>query len=165
MKNRCLARAIGDASWHGFITKLEYKAAEKGIHLVKLDQWFASTKTCHCCGHKMSEMPLHKRIWQCPECGVEHDRDINAAINIRHKGILELQAAGHVVSAHGDQRKSVVRRLRSEKWEASPFTAGSSHLLVYSALKIPGIALFFSASAVLFLCCWDKFLLFSDNTC
>lgn len=109
MKNHCLARAIGDAGWHGFITKLEYKAAEKGVHLVKLDQWFASSKTCHFCGHKMSEMPLHKRIWQCPECGVEHDRDINAAINIRHKGILELQAAGHVVSAHGDQRKSVVQ--------------------------------------------------------
>lgn len=109
MKNHCLARAIGDAGWHSFITKLEYKAAEKGVHLVKLDQWFASSKTCHCCGHKMSEMPLHKRIWQCPECGVEHDRDINAAINIRHKGILELQAAGHVVSAHGAQRKSVVQ--------------------------------------------------------
>ncbi|WOO51721.1 RNA-guided endonuclease TnpB family protein [Hafnia alvei] len=111
MKNHCLARAIGDAGWHGFITKLEYKAAEKGVHLVKLDQWFASSKTCHCCGHKMSEMPLHKRIWQCPECGVEHDRDINAAINIRHKGILELHAAGLVVSAHGDPRKSVVQRV------------------------------------------------------
>ncbi|WOO51753.1 RNA-guided endonuclease TnpB family protein [Hafnia alvei] len=111
MKNHCLARTIGDAGWHGFITKLEYKAAEKGVHLVKLDQWFASSKTCHYCGHKMSEMPLHKRIWQCPECGVEHDRDINAAINIRHKGILELHAAGRVVSAHGDPRKSVVQRV------------------------------------------------------
>ncbi|MGI3399757.1 RNA-guided endonuclease InsQ/TnpB family protein, partial [Providencia stuartii] len=109
MKNHHLARAIGDAGWSGFITKLEYKAAEKGVHLVKLDQWFASSKTCHCCGHKMPEMPLHKRIWQCPECGVEHDRDINAAINIERKGILELQAAGLVVSAHGGQRKSVTQ--------------------------------------------------------
>ncbi|CAM3440351.1 putative transposase (fragment) [Xenorhabdus nematophila F1] len=102
-------RAIGDAGWSGFITKLEYKAAEKGVHLVKLDQWFASSKTCHCCGHKMPEMPLNKRIWQCPCCGVGHDRDINAAINIRHKGIMELQAAGLVVSAHGGQRKSVTQ--------------------------------------------------------
>ena len=85
MKNHHLARAIGDAGWSGFITKLEYKATEKGVHLVKLDQWFASSKTCHCCGHKMSEMPLHKRIWQCPECGVEHDRDINAALNIKRR--------------------------------------------------------------------------------
>ncbi|AKH65909.1 transposase [Photorhabdus thracensis] len=50
---------------------------------------------------------MHKRCWQCPECAVEHDRDINAAINIRQKGIVELQAAGHVVSAHGGLRKSV----------------------------------------------------------
>uniref|UniRef100_UPI003075B7B8 RNA-guided endonuclease InsQ/TnpB family protein n=1 Tax=Proteus faecis TaxID=2050967 RepID=UPI003075B7B8 len=109
MKNQHLARAIGDAGWSGFITKLEYKAAEKGVHLVKLEQWFASSKTCHCCGHKMPEMPLNKRIWQCPECGIEHDRDINAAINIERKGILELQAAGLVVSAHGGQRKSVTQ--------------------------------------------------------
>lgn len=107
MKNHHLARAIGDAGWSGFIAKLEYKAAEKGVHVVKLEQWFASSKTCHCCGHKMPEMPLNKRIWQCPECEVEHDRDINAAINIERKGILELQAAGLVVSAHGGQHKSV----------------------------------------------------------
>lgn len=109
MKNHHLARSIGDAGWAGFITKLEYKAAEKGVHLVKLEQWFASSKTCHCCGHKMPEMQLNKRIWQCPGCGVEHDRDINAAINIERKGILELQAAGLVVSAHGGQRKSVTQ--------------------------------------------------------
>ncbi len=109
MKNHNLARVIGDAGWHSFITRLEYKAAEKGAHLVKLDQWFASSKTCHCCGYKMSEMPLHKRIWRCPECGIEHDRDINAALNIRQKGILELKAAGLVVSAHGGQRKSVAQ--------------------------------------------------------
>ncbi|WNI62724.1 RNA-guided endonuclease TnpB family protein [Enterobacter asburiae] len=109
MKNHHLARAIGDAGWSGFIAKLEYKATEKGVHLVKLDQWFASSKTCHCCGHKMSEMALQKRIWQCAECGIEHDRDINAAINIYHKGIFELQAAGLVVSAHGGLRKSVTK--------------------------------------------------------
>ncbi|EIG2129335.1 RNA-guided endonuclease InsQ/TnpB family protein [Escherichia coli] len=115
MKNHYLARAIGDAGWAGFITKLEYKAAEEGVHLVKLDQWFASSKTCHCCGHKMPEMPLNKRIWQCPECGVEHDRDINAAINIERKGILELQAAGLVVSAHGGQRKSVTQTVAAQE--------------------------------------------------
>ena len=109
MKNHHLARAIGDAGWSGFISKLEYKAAENGVHVVKLDQWFASSKTCHCCGYKMPEMPLNRRIWRCPECEVEHDRDINAAINIRQKGMLELCAAGLVVqSAHGGQRKSVI---------------------------------------------------------
>lgn len=110
MKNHKLARAIGDAGWHSFITKLHYKAAETGVHLVKLDQWFASSKTCHCCEHTMPEMPLHKRIWQCPVCDVEHDRDVNAAINIQRKGMMELCAAGLVVhSAHGGQRKSVTQ--------------------------------------------------------
>ncbi|MCT8348503.1 transposase, partial [Photorhabdus temperata] len=109
MKDHRIARAIGDAGWHGFIKKLEYKAAAAGVHLVKLDQGFASSKTCHCCGHKMPEMPLHKRLWQCPFCRVEHDRDINAALNIQRKGTRELQAAGLVVSAHGGQCKSVIK--------------------------------------------------------
>lgn len=110
MKNNHLARAIGDAGWSGFISKLEYKAAKKGVNVMKLDQWFASSKTCHCCGYKMREIPLNKRIWQCPECDVVHDRDINAAINIRQNGILELCVAGLVVqSAHGGQHKSVTQ--------------------------------------------------------
>ncbi|NRN28545.1 zinc ribbon domain-containing protein, partial [Photorhabdus heterorhabditis] len=59
---------------------------------------FASSKTCHCCGHKMPEMPLNKRIWQCPECGVEHDRDINAAINIESKGIYFVRGQNKLLS-------------------------------------------------------------------
>lgn len=106
MKNRRLARHIGDAAWSGFVAKLAYKAESAGVHLVKLDQWFASSKTCHCCGHKMPEMPLKVRKWTCPGCNAEHDRDINAAINIQHKGITELMAAGHVVKAHRGLRKS-----------------------------------------------------------
>lgn len=106
MKNRRLARHIGDAAWSGFVAKLAYKAESAGVHLVKLDQWFASSKTCHCCGHKMPEMPLRVRAWKCPGCSADHDRDINAAINIQHKGIKELMAAGHVVKAHRGLRKS-----------------------------------------------------------
>lgn len=106
LKNRKLARHIADAAWSGFVAKLEYKAAANGVHLVKLDQWFASSKTCHCCGHKMEIMPPDVRHWHCPACDAEHDRDINAAINIRNKGISELQAAGLVVSAHRGLRKS-----------------------------------------------------------
>jgi putative transposase len=95
MKNRKLAKHIGDASWHSFVVKLEYKLKEKGKHLVKLDQWYASSKTCHCCGHKMEEMPLSVRKWDCPSCGTKDiDRDLNAALNIRDKGVLELKAAG-----------------------------------------------------------------------
>lgn len=115
MKNHSLARAIGDASWNSFIIKLEYKAAAAGVHLVKIDQWFASSKTCHCCGHKAPEMPLIVRFWQCPACGVEHDRDINAAINIRRKGINNLNAAGLVVSAYRGQRKPAIEAVEAHE--------------------------------------------------
>ena len=95
MKNHKLAKHIADASWHSFVVKLEYKLKEQGRDLVKLDQWYASSKTCHCCGHKMEEMPLSVRKWDCPSCGTTGiDRDLNAALNIRDKGILELKAAG-----------------------------------------------------------------------
>ncbi|SFN66048.1 putative transposase [Izhakiella capsodis] len=77
--------------------------------MVKQDQGFVSPKTCHSCDHKMLEMALNKRIRQCPECGVEHDHDISAARDIRQKGILALQAAGFVVSAHRAQRKSFTK--------------------------------------------------------
>ena len=95
MKNRKLAKHIADAAWHTFANKLEYKLKEQGKYLVKLDQWYASSKTCHCCGHKMEEMPLSVRTWDCPSCGTtDIDRDLNAALNIRDKGALELKAAG-----------------------------------------------------------------------
>lgn len=100
LKNARLARHIGDASWHALISKLAYKAEEKGKHLVKLDQWFPSSKTCHTCHHKMDVMPLNVRSWACPACHTRHDRDINAALNIKHQGIVQLKAAGLSVSAH-----------------------------------------------------------------
>ena len=106
MKNRRLARHIGDAAWSGFVAELAWKAESAGVHLVRLDQWFASSKTCHCCGHRMPEMPLKVRKWKCPGCSADHDRDINAAINIQRKGITELMAAGHVVKVHRGLRKS-----------------------------------------------------------
>lgn len=100
LKNARLARHIGDASWHALISKLTYKAEEKGKHLVKLDPWFPSSKTCHTCHHKMDAMPLNVRSWACPACHTRHDRDINAALNIKHQGIVQLKAEGLSVSAH-----------------------------------------------------------------
>ncbi|MBF8222118.1 RNA-guided endonuclease InsQ/TnpB family protein [Halomonas sp. 328] len=106
MKNARLAKHIGDASWHALMTKLDYKAREQGKHLVKIDPWFASSKTCHVCRHKMDAMPLSLRSWECPACHTQHDRDINAALNIKHQGIIQLKAEGLSVSAHGGLRKS-----------------------------------------------------------
>lgn len=94
MKNKHLAKAIGDASWSSFISKLEYKAKAKGHHLLKLSQWFAGSKTCSNCGHKMDELPLQIREWSCPSCSTRHQRDKNAAINHLKQGMIELKAAG-----------------------------------------------------------------------
>lgn len=105
LKNRKLAKHIADASWFGLIQKLEYKAKAQGKHLVKIDQWFASSKTCSCCGHKVDSMPLKVRSWSCPVCHTEHDRDINAAINIRQQGVIKLRAEGLSVPANGGLRK------------------------------------------------------------
>src|SRR5690554_4269939 len=106
MKNRKLAKHIADAAWHSFVNKLEYKLKEQGKHLVKIDQWFASSKTCSCCGHKLEYLSLNVRYWQCPSCSTQHDRDINAALNIKAQGILKLKAAGLSVSANGGKRQS-----------------------------------------------------------
>ncbi|SEI94800.1 putative transposase [Allopseudospirillum japonicum] len=94
MKNKHLAKAIGDVAWNSFVSKLEYKAKAKGHHLHKLSQWFAGSKTCSCCGHKMEEMPLNIREWSCPSCSTHHQRDVNAAINHLKQGMIELKAAG-----------------------------------------------------------------------
>ena len=109
LKHPTLAKHIADASWSSLIAKLEYKAKDQGKHLVKINQWYASSKTCNHCGHKVKDLPLSVRKWDCPSCKVEGiDRDINAALNIKQQGILKLKAAGLVVSANGGLRKSAI---------------------------------------------------------
>ncbi len=101
LKNRTLAKHIADVGWHSLITKLAYKAERGGKHLVKIDPWFASSKTCAGCGNKVESMPLNVRSWDCPACGATGiDRDINAAINIRQQGLLKLRAEGLSVPAN-----------------------------------------------------------------
>jgi len=99
MKNRRLAKSISDASWFSFVLKLEYKLEWAGKRLVKLDQWFPGSKTCSNCQIIVNKMPLDMRHWDCPSCGASHDRDINAALNHKVKGIEFLKAEGLFVSA------------------------------------------------------------------
>ena len=106
LKNRKLAKHIADASWSELLRKLGYKAMWAGKHLVQVDQWFASSRTCFACGAVADAMPLSVRTWECKSCSHEHDRDINAARNIRQQGILKLKAAGLSVSACGGLRKT-----------------------------------------------------------
>lgn len=92
-KNRKLSRHINDVSWGNFIRILKYKSEWHGKNVITVNRFFASSKTCHSCHYKMDEMPLSIRHWLCPECGKEHDRDINAAINICHQGLAD--SLGH----------------------------------------------------------------------
>lgn len=79
MKNRCLAKAIGDAGWGELRRQLEYKCRREGIPLFVVDPFQATSKVCSLCGHRLESLPLHIRKWRCPDCGVLHDRDVNAA--------------------------------------------------------------------------------------
>ncbi len=106
IKNPKLAKHIADVAWGDLVRKMEYKAKWYGKWLVKIDQWYASSKTCSNCNGKQENMTLDVRHWECSSCGAEHDRDVNAAINIKRQGILKLKAEGLSVSACGGVRKS-----------------------------------------------------------
>ena len=96
VKNHCLAKAISDVGWSEFVRQLEYKAEWYGRTLVKIDKWYPSSKHCFDCGHILDSLTLDVRSWTCPECGVVHDRDINAAKNILAVG-LTVAACGEAV--------------------------------------------------------------------
>ncbi|WP_121971709.1 RNA-guided endonuclease TnpB family protein [Leptolyngbya sp. BC1307] len=96
VKNHKLAQAISDASWGELVRQLEYKSDWYGRTLVKVDRWFPSSKRCHCCGHVVDKLPLNIRDWVCPECGAEHDRDVNAAINVLAGGLSVLACGASV---------------------------------------------------------------------
>lgn len=83
VKNHCLAGAIADVGMGELRRQLEYKAAWNGRQVVVVDRWFPSSKTCSACGSYQARMPLSVRAWTCPDCGTRHDRDANAAKNIR----------------------------------------------------------------------------------
>lgn len=82
MRNHSLARHIADAAWSEMNRQLSYKTVWYGSRLVLADRWYPSSKLCSACGHKMDKMPLRVREWTCPECGVVHDRDENASVNL-----------------------------------------------------------------------------------
>lgn len=108
VRNPSLARSISDAGWGTFSRFVEYKAARAGKLFVKINRFFPSSKTCHVCGMICDGMDLSVRQWTCNGCGTIHDRDENAACNIRDEasrmiraGVIPTPAPGAGVAASG----------------------------------------------------------------
>ncbi|MGW8766452.1 RNA-guided endonuclease InsQ/TnpB family protein [Streptomyces sp. NPDC055815] len=87
VRNRSLARSISDASWSEFRDMLEYKAAWYGREVIAVDRFFPSSKLCSRCGTLAKSLTLQVRIWTCEGCGTTHDRDVNAAKNLKAAGL------------------------------------------------------------------------------
>jgi putative transposase len=115
VKNPQLAKAISDVGWGEFVRQLEYKSKWYGRTLIKIDQWYPSSKTCHACKHVLDSLTLDIREWVCPECGTVHDRDTNAAMNILAEGLSASACGGNVRPVRAKARKAVASE------------AGSSH--------------------------------------
>ena len=86
MKNHNLSKAIQELGFYMFKSTLKNKAMLNNKFVIEVDRWFASSKTCHCCGYVYKDLKLCEREWVCPVCGGHHDRDVNAAINILIEG-------------------------------------------------------------------------------
>ncbi len=102
-KNRHGARSIADMGIFEFRRQVEYKAALRGGQVV-VDRFSPSSKACSDCGHVRDALPLSVRKWKCPSCGSIHDRDVNAAINLKHL------AVSSTVSACGEEGAGLVRK-------------------------------------------------------
>jgi len=108
VQNQNLAKHIVDAAFGEIFRELEYKAKWYGRTYLPLDRFFPSSKLCSSCGHLLDELPLSVREWDCPVCGAHHDRDRNAAINIKLVGQYMQKTTGT------DARK--VTPTRNQRW-------------------------------------------------
>ena len=119
MRNHHLAQAVGDASFGMFRTMLAYKCKWYGINLLTIDRFAPSSKTCSKCGYQYKGLKLSERAWMCPDCGANHNRDFNAACNIKEFGLKALSSErGEVKSVEKptmDDRPSDLKSSVSKK--------------------------------------------------
>ena len=102
IKNHKLSKHIQDCSWGTFITYLEYKSLWNDKQVIKIDRFFPSSKKCSKCGYINQYLKLDIREWTCPSCKTKHDRDFNAATNIKQEG-FKIISSGTDDYRHGDQ--------------------------------------------------------------
>ncbi|MFF1570932.1 RNA-guided endonuclease InsQ/TnpB family protein [Streptomyces sp. NPDC058293] len=89
-----LAKSVHDAGWSQFVNMLAYKAARYGRTFIKINRFEPTSQVCSTCGHRDGPKPLHVREWTCPACGTRHDRDVNAAKNVKAAAGLAASACG-----------------------------------------------------------------------
>lgn len=106
-QNKHISRTISDVGFGEFRRQLTYKTLEYGVSLVVADRWFPSSKTCSDCGFKLDILSLSTREWVCPVCGVVHDRDVNAAINLKQLGWVTPEVTPVDKKALADSGESV----------------------------------------------------------
>ena len=90
LKNHKLAESISEMNFGEFSQMLKYKARRYNRKIVFVDRYYPSSKTCSCCGFKYKDLTLNEREWTCPQCNTQHDRDINAAVNILNEGLRKI---------------------------------------------------------------------------
>jgi putative transposase len=122
--NHNLAKAISDCGWGQFCTMLKYKSEWFGKIYIEIDRWFPSSKTCNVCLNKVDSLPLDIRNWTCCKCNTQHDRDVNAAINIRNEG-LRILSLGTRDTANGGNVRQPGKT--SVLLDAVPCEVGSQH--------------------------------------
>lgn len=126
MKNHNLAKAIADAAWNQFVNFVEYKAGWDGREVLRVDRFFPSSKLCSDCGAKHKSLTLNIRHWVCTECGVIHDRDENAAINLLRQSsvqVLKETTRGARESYAVGDTSQLVKPSAPEKFQATVLEA------------------------------------------
>jgi putative transposase len=129
VRNHKLAKAISDCAWSEFTRQLKYKSEKEGKTYLEINRFFPSSKMCNVCLNQVDSLPLDIRSWTCANCNTHHDRDVNAAINIRDEGV-RLLALGTSATAQGGNvrphrgRKSSVEAVAVELGSPVPLWAG-----------------------------------------
>jgi putative transposase len=132
IKNRKLAKHIVDASWSEFRRQLEYKCKNFGKTLLVIGRFEPSSKICNHCGYHNNNLELKDRVWVCPECGYELDRDVNAAINIKKFALLKQNTGKELPEEPVEIESDVVASCNN----ASVYESGSPILKTRSEFRV-----------------------------